>query len=65
MVCEYFNICPLRRFEKQGKLSDKWKKKFCGTIKNWAKCIRYKEAKKGIPHPDNKLPDGKIDNNLK
>jgi hypothetical protein len=64
MTCEYYDICPLRGFEKGGKISDKWNKEFCGTDKNWSNCIRYKEAKEGIPHPNNKLPDGTIDESL-
>ena len=60
MPCKYFDICPLRKFEKEGKLSGKWKNTFCATDKNWANCVRYQETKKGIPHSDNKLPDGKV-----
>lgn len=65
MACKFFDICPLRRFEKEKKISDKWKNEFCNTDKNWINCVRYQEAKKGIAHPDNKLPDGSIDKELK
>lgn len=64
MPCEHFDTCPLRKFEKAGKISDKWKNEFCATEKNWVNCVRYQETKKGIPHPDNKLPDGSVDKNL-
>ena len=29
MPCKWFGICPLRRFEGEGKLSDKWKRGYC------------------------------------
>lgn len=64
MPCKNFDICPLRRFEKESKIDDKWKNEFCSTNKSWINCIRYQETEKGIPHPDNKMPDGSIDKSL-
>ncbi|MBW2989345.1 uracil-DNA glycosylase [Candidatus Woesearchaeota archaeon] len=58
MTCEYYSICPLRRFEKEGKLGYRWKKEFCSSDKNWENCKRFIETKKGIVHPDDELPDG-------
>lgn len=60
MSCEHHDICPLREFEKKGKIGNEWNEKFCGSNKGWEDCVRYQETKNGIPHPDNKLPDGKI-----
>ena len=62
MVCKWLNVCPLRRFEKQGKLNLKWKKEYCE--KNFIKCKRYEMAEKGITHKDNMLPDGTVDEKL-
>ena len=62
MVCKWLNVCPLRRFEKQGKLNLKWKKQYCEG--NFIKCKRYEMAEKGIPHQDSMLPDGTVDEKL-
>jgi hypothetical protein len=64
MVCKWYELCPLRRFEKQGKLSSKWKNEYCKTERNWKNCKRYRMEEKNICHPDNMLPDGKIDRSL-
>jgi len=59
MECQYFNKCPLRKFEQAGKLDLKWRKQYCEN--NFNECVRYQEAIHNIPHPLNKLPDGTID----
>ena len=64
MVCKWFDICPLRRLEEKGKISDKWKKEYCSSEKNWLNCKRYQFEAKGKYHPDNMLPNGKIDEKL-
>ena len=64
MACKWYSLCPLRRFEKQGKLDDIWAKNYCKTDSNWKKCKRYQFEEAGRYHPDNMLPDGKIDNEL-
>jgi len=58
MSCEYFARCPLRRFEEKGQISLNWRKKYCED--KFQDCIRYQEALKKIPHPDNKMPDGSL-----
>jgi len=63
MRCKWIDICPLRRFEEQGKLELKWKKEYCEG--NYKKCVRYKMEEKGQSHPDNMLPNGEIDERLK
>jgi len=60
MSCKWYSICPLRNLEKQGKISDKWKNKYCKTKNNWKNCKRYKLEQKGKSHPDNMMPDGSI-----
>ena len=52
----------MKRFYEEGKLDRKWIEKFCKG--NWKSCIRYQIEEKGIPHPDNMLPNGDIDENL-
>ena len=63
MTCKWLNSCPLRIFEKQGRLDNKWKKQYCE--KDYTKCKRYQMTEKGISHPDNMMPDGTIDKDLK
>ena len=65
MVCKWYDLCPLRRFEKQGKLSGRWKNEYCKTENNWKNCKRYQMEEKGIYHPDNMTPDGTIDKRLR
>ena len=60
MVCKWYDVCPLRELERQGKISDKWKNEFCSTKDNWKNCKRYQMEEQGIFHPDNMLPDGTI-----
>jgi hypothetical protein len=62
MACKWINICPLRKFEKQGRLGTKWRSQYCEN--NYTVCRRYQLEEKGIFHPDNMLPDGTIDKNL-
>ncbi|MBD3164208.1 uracil-DNA glycosylase [Candidatus Woesearchaeota archaeon] len=57
MACKWINICPLRRFEQQGKLDLRWKKEYCESENNWKNCRRYELEEKSIPH-GNLLPDG-------
>jgi hypothetical protein len=64
MSCKWYNVCPLRRFEKQGKLSNKWAKEYCKSSDNWQNCKRYQLEERNIYHPDNMLPNGEIDEKL-
>jgi len=61
MTCKWYNVCPLRRFERQGKLTKSWAQNFCKSNNNWQNCKRYQLEEKGIYHPDNMLPNGEID----
>ena len=65
MSCPWYHLCPLRRFERQGRIGVNWKKLYCESDRDWAECKRYQLTQKGIPHPDNMLPDGRIDGELK
>lgn len=64
MACQWFDICPLRRFEREGLLDDTWARRYCRTHSNWKDCQRYQLEREGIPHPDNLLPDGTLDPTL-
>ncbi len=55
--CKWFDVCPLRRFEREGIIDNFYRKKYCEG--EFEKCERYKAEEKGIPHSDYLLPDGK------
>ena len=60
--CKWYPVCPLKRFYEEGKLDKSWVENYCwNQHKN---CVRYELEEKGIPHPDNMLPDGNIDERL-
>ncbi len=65
MPCKWIDVCPLRRFEREGKLSLKWKKDYCQSNMNWKNCKRYQAEEGGKKHPNNMLPNGEIDEKLK
>ena len=64
MICKWFDICPLRRFEREKKIDSSWAKNYCESSNNWKKCKRYQLEERGIIHPDNMLPNGKIDESI-
>ncbi|MBC8489047.1 MAG: uracil-DNA glycosylase [Bacteroidetes bacterium] len=49
-------------FFKNGKLDEKWVNDYC--FGDWKKCVRYEMEEDGKYHPDNMLPDEKIDERL-
>ena len=61
-ICKWYNICPIKRFVKEGKLEREWVENYC-LIGN-KECIRYMLEETGKSHPDNLLPNGKIRENL-
>jgi hypothetical protein len=60
MACPWHDFCPLRKFEKEGKITSQWRKKYCGTKNNWKKCKRYQMEENGEPHSVYMMPDGTI-----
>ena len=62
-TCKWYVVCPMKRFYEEGKLDEKWIRKYC--MGDYKSCVRYQMEEKGMPHPDNMLPDGSIDENLK
>jgi hypothetical protein len=62
-TCKWFNVCPLKRFYELGKLEKRWLEEYCR--RDNPKCVRRKMEESGAYHPDNMLPDGTIDGDLK
>ena len=60
--CKWRSVCPMTRYYQEGKLDRKWIELYCKG--DWESCKRYQAEKAGIPHPDNMLPDGSIDETL-
>ncbi len=61
-TCKWFPVCPMKFYWEEGKLDKKWIENYCKG--NWKSCIRYQKEENGIPHPDNMLPDGTVDDGL-
>ncbi len=61
--CKWFLVCPMKFYWEQGKIDESCIKKYC--IGDWVACVRYQKEEAGIYHPDNMLPDGQINTNLK
>ena len=61
-ICKWYDVCPIVRFVKEGKLDKKWVENYC--LKGGKNCKRFEMGKKGIYHPDNMLPNGLIDESL-
>ncbi len=60
--CGWYDVCPMKRFYKAGKLNKKWIENYC-MVSN-ADCVRRRMEERGEEHSDNMLPDGSIDENL-
>lgn len=61
-TCKWFYLCPIKQYYDRGKLSKEWIDQYCKG--DWESCIRFQKEEHYIPHPDNMLPNGEIDNNL-
>jgi len=53
----------MKFYYEAGKLNEKWILNYCKG--DWSKCVRYHLEESGQYHPDNMLPDGSINNNIK
>ena len=53
----------MKFFYEAGKLDKKWVENYCHG--DWEKCVRYRMEEAGEFHPDNMLPDGSVDKNLR
>jgi len=58
MTCKWYDVCPVKRFYEQGKISKKYVDNYCKSKNNYLNCKRYQLEEKGIYHSDNLLPDG-------
>lgn len=63
MVCEWYEVCPIKAYYEAGKLDKKWIEEYC--LRDYKKCVRYRMEEAGIPHPDNMLPNGEVADWLK
>ena len=61
-ICKWYDVCSIMRFTKEGRLDKKWVENYC--FRGGKNCQRYEMEERGIPHPDNMLPDGTIDETL-
>jgi hypothetical protein len=61
-VCKWYCCCPIREFTEEGRLDRHWIEEYCHGC--WERCIRYQKEENGSYHPDNMLPDGRIDKSL-
>ncbi|MBD3208188.1 MAG: uracil-DNA glycosylase [Candidatus Nealsonbacteria bacterium] len=57
-VCPWYEVCPIKRFYEQGRVKREWVEQYC--FQNRKDCKRRQLEEKGIPHPDEMLPDGSI-----
>ncbi len=64
MACKWYSMCPLRWFERRGRLDSSWAEQYCLSGENWKNCRRYQLEEQGIAHADNMLPDGRVDEEL-
>jgi hypothetical protein len=60
--CKWYSVCPVKTYFEEGRLDKKWVEQYCRG--NWLNCVRYKMEESYQPHPDNMLPDGKVDKTL-
>ena len=60
--CIWFPVCPMKKYAETGLIDDKWVSRYCRG--SWENCIRYQMESRGEYHPDNMMPDGRIDENL-
>jgi len=63
MTCKWLDVCPLRKFEKEGLISGKWRREYCEG--DYTRCKRYQMTERGEPHSDNMMPDGSIEEKIK
>ena len=53
----------MKRFFEEGKTDKSWINNYC--FNGGKNCKRKEMEDNGIPHPDNMLPNGEIDENLR
>ncbi len=61
-TCQWFSVCPIRRYTEQNLIDKKWVEEYCKS--EYWRCVRRKMQEKGQYHPDNMMPDGTVDKRL-
>lgn len=61
-ICKWYHVCPMKYFEDKNMIDKKWVTSYCKG--DWKRCIRYQMEENNEYHPDNMMPDGKIDDSL-
>ena len=61
--CKWWCCCPMRYYYEKGQLPEHYIRDYC--FGDHLKCIRFQMEESGKYHPDNMLPDGTIDKDLK
>ena len=61
-ICKWYQVCPMKWFYEQGKIDKSWVEDYCW--KNNENCKRRQLEEEGIPHPDNMMPDGTVEEKL-
>ena len=64
-ICKWYHVCPVKYFTDRNMIDKSWIKNYCKSGGNWINCIRYQMEENGEYHPDNMLPDGTINKNLR
>lgn len=62
-ICKWFQVCPIKSYWEQELIDSSWVEKYCKE--NWDDCVRYHYEKNNIPHPDNMLPNGELDERIR
>lgn len=61
--CKWYSMCPMKWFTDRGLLDEKWVQFYC--FGDWRDCKRFELEERMIPHPDNMLPDGSVNESLR
>lgn len=56
--CNWFQVCPLKRYTERGVLPEHWIEEYCRG--DWNRCARYRMEERGEWHPARMLPDGSL-----
>jgi len=61
--CPWLPVCPIKRFTEKGLIDKSWVEQYCKS--EYWRCVRKRMEDKNQYHPDNMLPDGTINTQLK
>lgn len=60
--CKWYLLCPMKRYHQSRLIDPYWVHTYCWGDNG--SCVRYRMEEEGRHHPDNMLPNGKIDDSL-